>query len=81
MVPVTTVCFKDETGRPLLALDKPCTGERIRFHHRDTGVNGRVSLGKSEWSGTPRARCINRSPMAFPATQLIIAETLFTPEG
>ena len=80
-VPVAAVRLEGETGSPIFALDDPSAGKGSRPHDDDALVNGRVPLGEGEWAGAPRARCIDRSPMAFATAQLGISKPLPTPEG
>src|SRR5260370_14079401 len=80
-VPMAAVGLEDETGSPLFALDDPGAGKGIGAHDDDALVNGRVPLGEGEWSGAPRARCVDRSPMAFATAHLAIPNALLTPHG
>src|SRR5260370_5521553 len=80
-VPVAAVRLKDQTRSPIFALDDPSAGKRLRPHDDDALVNARVPLGEGEWSGAPRARCVDRSPMTLATAQLSIPKPLLTPES
>jgi len=69
---IRTILARDDVGRDELRPDA------LNRHH---GVDRRETFGEGERSGAPRARCINRSPVAFAGADPLIAEAVLIPEG
>jgi len=78
---MVTVRFKNQASSALLAFNQSCTSEWVSIDDHDALMDGGIALSESEWSGTPRARCIDCSPMPLTAAEFGVAKTLLTPEG
>src|SRR5690348_8089779 len=78
---MAAIGLQDQTICAVLTFDQPGAGKGVSTHNRAAGQNRRVAFGQGEWSGAPRARSINHSPMALATPQLGVAKAMIAPEG
>lgn len=73
-IPVVRVCSQ-ANQRGSIFLLQPGTSKWLLDDYSSFRVNGGVAFDELKWSGAPRARCIDGSPMAFAAAVSFVAKT------
>src|SRR5439155_14396926 len=80
-VPVVGVGRQHHPRRAVLRGVEPDAGEGIGADERDLVGERRVAFREHEWSGAPRARSVNDSPVAFASTPLPVTPAELIPEA